>query len=427
MSMAATGAATKVSSAPTVVAQPTERVFPVHLAAGSIAATVFCVALFMMSLWSDWLVARHIYPLASSRHRQKDVGLAVQREAFRHDDLLPFYGTSEVDRVALYHARDLFADAPTGFSTLTVGRPGGLVFSAVQSLGALGRDIHGKKVVVSLSPTMFQLEDGPRLAERYAGNLYPLQALALLLNRDLSVPLRQEVARRLLARRPMIAAHKTIEALAVVTAARGAFASLAYSAVVPLARLQLALLEAQDKLWELGYVLTTRLPSIDGRPRLRQLDWPALAEDATRQYRPSAQHNEFGLDDLWWEGFRVLDIAQRNASSDARFLRTLDAADAWIDLEQLLQILKELDARALILSMPFHGPFMDYTGVSAAARSRYYERVREMAARHGVREVVLDDHDSDPYFFRDLGSHPSPKGWVIYDQILDAFYHDHLR
>jgi D-alanine transfer protein len=397
-----------------------------RLIASVLATGLFFAALMVVSWCAEWVAARHIYALARSRHAQKSLGLALQREALRHDDLLLLYGTSEIDRIELYHARDVFADGPTGFSTFGIGRPGGLVFSAVQSIGALGSSLRGRKVVVSLSPTMFNLANDERLTQRYAGNLYPLQALTLLLERDLTVGLRRTFARRMLARPSMLEGNNTLKAFAMTTADDRSVMRPTYYALLPLAVLQRELLAVQDEILELGHILTTTLPASDPARTRRPLDWDALIEDATLKYKPTASMNRFGLHDGWWRTQEHPTAQQRPGSNDQAWVEQMSRADAWIDLELLLQELSELDANALILSMPFHGPFLDYTGVSAAARAQYYTRVRHLAAQYGVRAMVLDDREAEPYFFRDLGSHPSPKGWIIYDQILDAFYHDAL-
>jgi D-alanine transfer protein len=396
-----------------------------HLAAALLAGVLFFAGLAVISRYADSVLARDVHALAGSRHRQKVVGLVLQREALRHQDLLPLYGTSEVDSVIPYHARDLFADAPTGFSTFTLGKPGGLVLTTTESLGALGTDLRGRKLVISLSPTMFQLQDGPTLDRRYAGNLFPLQALTLLLNTDLSLTFRQQFASRLLSRPSTLVGKNVVEQAATLVAHPVGMRRPLYYAFLPIARLQLELLGLQDRIRELGHSLTSTNRDMHRAPRT--LDWAALVESASVKSQAVARDNPFGLDDRWWHSFRQWASAQRNASSDQQFLRELSQSEMWVDLEQLLQLLKELHANPLILSMPFHGPFLRYTGVSAAASRQYYDRVRQLADEYGVRAVVLDDHEMDPYFFRDLGSHLSAKGWVYYDHAIDAFYHDALQ
>jgi D-alanine transfer protein len=397
-----------------------------HLVAASIAFAIFLGGLGLTSWYADRQIARNVHALAGSRHRQKVVGLAAQREAYRHADLMPLYGTSEVDRLSLYHARDLFDSEPTGFSVFAVGRPGGLVFTAFESIAALGADVRGKKLVISLSPTMFQLPDSPTLRRRYAGNFFPLQALTLLLSRDLSLGFRQEMARRFLARPDMLERNPVVRQAAAILGGTSPLRWPLYAAFLPLARLELRLLETQDRIMELAHILTSGPPA-KTPPVTVPIDWPSLAADGMARYRRQASSNAFGLEDDWWRLNVNWIESQRNASSDDQFVHDVFSSDAWSDLEALLQALKELEADALILSMPFHGPFLDSTGVSRDARREYYAGVRDLAARYGIRSMVLEDHEADPFFFRDLGSHLSPKGWVYYDQIIDAFYHGALR
>jgi poly-D-alanine transfer protein DltD len=206
-----------------------------HVVAGLHAATVLILGLAAVSWSSERLVSRHIYDLARSRYAQKDLGLVVQKVALRHSDVLPLYGSSEIDRDSAYHARELFADAPTGFSVLTVAGPGTPVFETLETLIALGRDLRGKKVVVSLSPPMFLLQNGAELDGRYAGNFSPLHALRLVLSRDVSFTLRRQLAARLVSRPFTVARNGVLEATANIVARDSPKSRILFLALLPLA------------------------------------------------------------------------------------------------------------------------------------------------------------------------------------------------
>jgi poly-D-alanine transfer protein DltD len=68
------------------------------------------------------------------------------------------------------------------------------------------------------------------------------------------------------------------------------------------------------------------------------------------------------------------------------------------------------------------GKYYDTVGISAAARSEYYARVRQVARAHDVPIVDFEDHDHDIYFVTDPNSHLSREGWAYYDRALEAFY-----
>ena len=80
-----------------------------------------------------------------------------------------------------------------------------------------------------------------------------------------------------------------------------------------------------------------------------------------------------------------------------------------------------------MLNTPLKGPFLDYTGTSAAARQRFYARFDSVTASFGVPARNFAAYDGDPMFLMEPGSHLSEKGWAVYDRTIDAFHHDALR
>jgi D-alanine transfer protein len=241
----------------------------------------------------------------------------------------------------------------------------------------------------------------------------------------LSDPLKQRIAARLLQGPEPLESSRILALTAGLQVDTRRSRSALRRALMPVSWLQLQLLEAQDAV----LVNAQRLRSRATPPTLAiaaPFDWPALVEQATLAYKPRAAHNPFGIADDWLKVHHDWIAARDHVTDDERFLREISVSEVWGDLELLCQTLNELGARALILSMPFDGKFLDYSGVSADARRQVYARLRDLTGRYGIRTVVLDDHETDPYFFYDEWSHLSPKGWVFYDQALDAFYHDAL-
>ena len=73
--------------------------------------------------------------------------------------------------------------------------------------------------------------------------------------------------------------------------------------------------------------------------------------------------------------------------------------------------------------MPLPGFFDDFTPLAARARAAYYDRYERTVTRARVPWLDFRDHDEDPYFLTDGGSHLSPRGWVFADRALDMFWH----
>ncbi len=412
-----------------------------HLAPAATAVLLAVAMLAALGPYARSLESRSIAALASADaiidsygelYRLKNQGTALQRAAVEADGLLPLYGSSELDILRAYnrpfHPTHVFRDRPTGFAVFPVGKRAATSLILLQKLAAVGPALKGRKVAVSLSPFWF-CDDLTAWAGGYIGNFSALHAGELAFDTHLSLRLRQDAARRML-RYPETVANRPLLRFALENLADGSPLSLAcYDAAFPLGMLHNAILRYQDHwgvvchLWKHPIRTSPSIPKGGTRPP----DWTSLEQQADATYRALSDNNEFGLDKKRWENaFRPEMLKQKNSRSDEQFLRNLRETQEWVDLDLLLRVLTELGARPLLLSMPIHGRWYDHCGVSYAARRVYYQELREAGARHGAPVVDFADHDADRSFCFDYRGHLSPVGWVHYDRVFDAFFHDAL-
>ncbi len=223
-------------------------------------------------------------------------------------------------------------------------------------------------------------------------------------------------------------ANRPLLRFALENLANGSPLSLAcYDAVLPLGVMHNAILRYQDHLSVVCYlwqhpVKTSSPTSPHSAP---PLDWPMLHRQADAVYRTHSNNNEFGLaNEKWDSAIRQETLRLRSIRSQEPFLSTLERSQEWVDLELLLRELNELGARPLLLSMPIHGGWYDYCGVTYTARRAYYEKLRAISARYHIPVVDFADHDADRSFCRDPMGHLAPNGLLYYDQVLDGFFHD---
>jgi D-alanine transfer protein len=399
----------------------------------------------------------------------KNQGVALQQAAVEADCLLPVYGSSELNLQAPYNLpfqpTSVFREFPTGFTIFPVGKAETTCLLILQKLAAVGPELRGRKVAISLSPYWFF----DRLAARpdaYAGNFSALQAGELAFSTHLGLELRADAARRML-KYPATLANRPLLKLALENLADGSPLSLAcYEAIVPLGLTHNAFLRFQDHwsvvcyLWkhpvsgfgtrkalaERGFDPLTQadgssrgspsLAALESKsmgsprrlsPRGPQLDWAEFFRRADATYRLHSTNNQFGLDDKKWKRELRQELLRQKASlSERSFLRTLQRSQEWVDLDLLLRGSTEMGMRPLLLSMPIHGGWYDECGISCAARGAYYQKLREIAARHHVPVIDFADHDADRSFCHDNLGHLAPRGLVHYSQVFDAFFHDAL-
>jgi D-alanine transfer protein len=117
-------------------------------------------------------------------------------------------------------------------------------------------------------------------------------------------------------------------------------------------------------------------------------------------------------------------LKQRGSLPDAEVKVDLRNSPEWERLDLLLEVLNELGARPLLMSVPMKGAYYDPLGVSPAVRTEAsYERLRAVDAAHRVPLACSEDHVWDTRFTMDAGDRPSPKGWAICDRTVDASSH----
>ena len=391
-----------------------------RLVSAAAAALLLGAALATATIYARRMETRSVHAVAPQMFGQKNQGVALQRAAFRQPDLLPIYGSSDLNVRNRYHASALFRDYPTGFTVFPVGNVGSTSLIWLQALAAVGADLHGKKVAVSLPARSFMNDMVDSHA--YAANFSRLQASAFTFSTRLSFAVKQGAARRML-QYPATLANDPLLTFALEQLAAGSVSSrVLYYASVPLGTLHNVVLRLQDD-WATLVFLRAQLGWGPVPRRGAPLDWTDLLSRAEQEAQRKADNNPFGFDNAFWTANAPEIALQKGMYPPEAVQRSVERSAEWTDLDLLLRVVRELGGDPLILSMPMNGVYFDYLGVPLPTRRAYYERLRELAKAHGVPAIDFADHDSDKYFTVDSGLHLSAKGWVYYDHALDAFFH----
>src|SRR5438034_7307621 len=168
-----------------------------HLFAGLIALGLAGMVLFGCEMAVIHLEHATVLSTAPDLFFLKNQGLAFQRAAARAPNVLPIYGSSELLVPAVPEkGNNFFRAAPTGFQLSPVGGGGANPLIMLQKVGALGSDLRGKKLAISLSPGWF-LEPKPSW-NGYKGNFSLMAASEMAFGTALDFELKREVASRML-------------------------------------------------------------------------------------------------------------------------------------------------------------------------------------------------------------------------------------
>jgi len=362
-----------------------------HLAAALLATTISAIALVCGVIYARELESRYVRDLSKVKLPMEYRSAALNAAALRRPDTLFLYGSSELTIPDPYRASDVFRKYSTGFQVFPVGRAGTTSLIILQDLAAIGSTVHDKRVVVSVSPAWFYLRSSRR--DYYAGNFSPLEAYALAFSGDLSRSLRRQAARRMLFDGRTLR-DPVLELSLRVLASRTQSSRALYRLVWPLGKLEELVLRLQDH-WRMVRVIREHSDSARAPEQEVPFERPTGVSRSSPNGRLYADEMVSNL---------------RNSTE-------------WTDLDLLLEGLKQLGARPLLLSMPIAGSFYDRQGISRQERhDLYYQRLRELAQRRGVPLIDFENEDEDAAFLSGVGSHLSPEGWLYYDDALDRFY-----
>src|SRR5215471_636331 len=385
-----------------------------HLFAGLVALGLGAISLFAREKVLIHLERATIASTAPEIFSLKNQGLAFQRAAAYAQDVLPIYGSSELLVPASpYRGNNFFRTAPTGFQLSPVGVGGTTPLIMLQKIGAMGSNLRGKKLAISLSPNwFFATKPG---WQGYAGNFSPMAATEMVFGTALDFDLKREIASRML-ECPSALEERPLLKFALRRLASGGWLDrMVFCAIWPAGKAQNLLFELQDHLTALHYIRH----QLKSAPQLgfETVDWSQLVAKVSKT-KPS--------DAGKIEDTSVVDREIPPGSRDAAFRNGINTSPAWIDLELLLRALASAHAQPLILSMPVPGDFYEHAGVSRSARNDYYTKLRALVERYHFPVVEFEAHDEDPAFLIRHASHLTAKGWVYYDRALDDFFHRRL-
>ena len=382
-----------------------------HLFAGLIALGLAGAVLFGGASVVVHLERATISSTAPDVFSLKNQGLAFQRAAAHSGNVLPIYGSSELLVPPVPEkGNNFFRTAPSGFQVSPVGGGGANTLVMLQKVGALGSDLRGKKVAISLSPGWF-LAPKPTW-NGYKGNFSPMAANELIFGTALGFELKRDIALRML-QCPSTLENRPLLEFVLKLLSSGRWLDRALFCVLwPVGKVEVSLLELEDHLAAFNYVRHGIKPAPPAVPEI--LDWPKLIArvETTKSTDPPNASKSSGLNVQITPGAR--DVGFRNG---------VDVSPSWIDLELLLRTLASIHAQPLLLSMPIAGQFYDHAGVSRSAREDYYGKLRAMVQRYHFALVEFEEHDEDPAFLLRHQSHLTAKGWMYYDRALDDFFH----
>ena len=382
---------------------PPRRRLADRFVAAAIVVVLFAILVALAQAWAVRLEAANAARMAPSISNQRDLGVALARAAFARPDILPVYGSSELEMDIANRAPEFFRNAPDGFEVCPIGRRGASPLLLVEKAAAAREAPAAGKAVVLISQVWFPSR-GETLAN-YAGNFSALQAMELIFGAPISPGLRRDIARRMLDYPQTLAGTPILDQGARAAAQIDTLSGrITYALLVPLGLMQTKIMELQDHFESVREVLAApHVPAIP--PTDPALNWDRLLATADTQSPIYNETNPPGLAEAW------------------RGVSEMPTSTEWRDVDLLLRTFRELHVQTLLLDIPWSAPRYDAQGIGAGLRDAYYySRLRSVAANFQVPIATFQDHEYDMHFLRDPHSHLSARGWVYFNRDMDAFW-----
>ena len=355
-------------------------------------------------------------------------GDALQRAALLRPDVLMVYGSSELTLVPTpYQANQFFAQYPTGFTVVDVASLGVLSVTLAQEFAALGPDLRGKKIVLSIMPGSFFInkkyfiENNPD--HDFGMNFSPLRSYETIFSPYLSFGIKNEISQSLLAYRDTIRKDPLLTFAITVTANTSIKNRMLYYMIWPLGELQTEILRLQDHFEVVFYIWTHSVdPKVQKDPKF--IDWNTTRENALAEQIKNTSTNPYGVENFMWWYFDRITLPEPLGSNNDVYRKNLFNSQEWTDFKILLIVLQQLGAKPLVLSRPLNVPLWEVMGVTEDTQDIFYDKLHSVADPFKMPLIDFRQYDHDKYFSIDQGSHTSREGWVYIDQILILFITD---
>lgn len=152
---------------------------------------------------------------------------------------------------------------------------------------------------------------------------------------------------------------------------------------------------------------------------LEEPDWAAIQEDALAYTKSRASKNDVFLDEWFYNNAyeKWQKAAEKWTVDDTNIFNKSEVED----FELFLQVCKECDIEPLVMLIPSSDVLYDQSVYTSQYRTMYYDLMRGMCEKYGVKIADFSDYSASSYFLRD-NCHPSDYGWSLMNEEIYRFY-----
>ncbi|MDR1568712.1 MAG: D-alanyl-lipoteichoic acid biosynthesis protein DltD [Streptococcaceae bacterium] len=349
---------------------------------------------------------------AISQSNQIFIGQSIKRTAFENPNLLPIFGSSELSRFDSFHPSILAEKYKRSYTPFLIGTRGTQSLVHYFYLNAISQQMKGRKAVFIISPQWF-VKDGI-LPQAFATYTSPEALYSWAEQNSSAKEDTQAIAKRLLSFDSVTNDYALNDIFQLMSVGeKPAILNMAYG------DFQENLFRAEDNLFS-RFTRGRQRVDIEKKMKLlpEKYDVNKLDEIAEQTAKKRTSNNDFMIINKFYD-HRIKKKIKTFADSqkDWSYLQSVEYSDFQILLNQLA----ELKMDVLFVIPPVNGTWTEYTGLNPEMLDQFSVKIKRQLQTQGFNQIAdFTDKRDEPYFMEDT-IHIGYRGWVAFDQALQAF------
>ena len=343
----------------------------------------------------------------------KNKSLKAQAIGDKHHNYVPFFGSSELNRMDRYHP-SVMAAKYHHYTPFLSGSRGTQSLPQLFNMTMMSPQMRNKKAVFIISPQWFVKQGTMVNAFKYYDGSYA--NLTWLNQANPKSPYDRYTARRLI---KLLGDNGTVTNDAAKIAAGKSLSSWDRFNI----RIRLHFLANEDNLFS-GFMIkdnydTRIMPKTKLLPK--QLNYADLMASAVRQHDQASNNNRFGILNPFYNS-NVKAHLKQVKDSQTHFDYT--KSPEYGDLEVVLNQFAKTHTNVIFMITPVNAKWEKYTGMPMSMYYQTTDKIKTQLRSQGFNNIIDYSHKGNEDGFMQDTIHIGWAGWVDFDRHVSSFIQD---
>ena len=373
----------------------------------------------MNSLYKGEVKNSYNNKMGDSMNQVKNEGIILQRSAIESGDNLFMFGSSELGtNTHPFHPSTFFANKKDGFQVNLIGRGHYQSIIHTMNIGALGKELENQKVVYIISPQWFT--KAGLSPDEFKMGFSQLQFYKFMDSNDIDKSMKLRVASRIKSLAGGNGSLGDIMVYCDLYEDNNILSSAVLYGLRPYYKLMEYIFSIKDEIKSNELLKVYKNQKYEENKISSSFDWVEERKKAALYAKNITNNNDFLIgNDYYNTNIRDKIGQYKDCLKGASY----SISPEYDDLKLFLDTCSSMGIKPLVISVPMHGKWYDYSGFDKSNRQDYYKKVNALVAAYGFELADFSKYEYEEYFLADI-MHLGWKGWVYIDEAIDKYYHE---